>query len=152
MTTSLHRAEDVAAAIRTRIEQCTIAQGAETDLGRQVFQGRKAIDDSMSPCSTILEGMDDIGQRGLRDEHEVTQQYIIFAYVPCDPTNPNIAAHAAIRDMKRALFRDRDGKLGGQVRQIKYMGRDIGPRADGGNSVVAAIEVHATYVERLSAP
>lgn len=152
MTASLHRAEDVASAIRTRVQQCTRAQGAETDLGRQVFQGRKSIDDSMSPCSTILEGMDSVDSRRMNDEQEVTQQYIIFAYVPCDPNDPNIAAHAAIRDMKRALFRDKDGKLGGQVRQVKYIGRDIGPRADGGNSVVAAIEVHVTFVERLSNP
>lgn len=155
-TQSLHRAEDVAAALLTRVLKCTIAQGAETDLGLRVFQGRRHIDDSMPPCATILEAEDTPARgRGVRGEYEIAQRYVLFAYVPCDPNNPNLAAHAAIRDMKRCLFTT-DGKLdtrlGGALVSLDYVGRDIGPRADGAAFVVAAVEVVATYVERLNEP
>ncbi len=152
---SEHSAEGVAAEIRTRILRCTIAQGAESDLGSVVYQGRRRVDDDMIPCASIIEA-DDVPARGrVRDEYEIAQRYVVFAYVPCDPDNPNTAAHAAIRDMKRALF-STDGKanvtMGGKVRRLHYLGRDIGPRADGAKFVVAAIEVQAEYVECLSNP
>jgi hypothetical protein len=83
------------------------------------------------------------------------QEYILFAYVPCDPRNPNDAAHAAIRDMKRAIFRTAgaaDTRLGGKVHRVRYLGRDIGPRADGAGVVLAAIEVEGQYAEDLANP
>lgn len=152
---SLHRAEDVAAEINSRIEACTIALGAETDLGVKVFQGRRHISDDMIPCATVIEGPDAPARARVRTEYEIGQTYVIFAYVPCDPANPNVAAHKAIRDMKRALFKTAgkaDATLGGKVRALDYLGRDIGPRADGAAYVVAAIEVSASYVEMLDAP
>jgi hypothetical protein len=158
--TSLHSAGAIAAEIKARAETRTIAQGAETDLGAAVYMGRRRIDDEMIPCSTIIEADDTVGRGRVADECEVMQRYVWFAYVPCDPDHPNTAAHAAIRDMKRALW----GKtlptdspnaymrLGGKVKECEYIGRDIGPRTDGAAFVVAAIEFTVTYVERLSAP
>lgn len=155
MTASLHRAEDVAAEIKARIEACTVAQGAETNVGAKVYQGRRRIDDDMIPCLSLIEADDAPARTRVRDEYEIAQRYVLFAYVPCDPNNPNIAAHAAIRDMKRALFNTEgkgDARFGGKVVSVDYIGRDIGPRADGAAFVVAAVEVVVTYVERLSAP
>lgn len=152
---SLHRAEDVAAEIKARIATRTVALGAETNLGATIFQGRRHVDDSMPPCVTIIEAEDTPGRVNVRDEYEVQQRYVLFAYVPCDPSNPNVAAHAAIRDMKRALFTTAgksDVRWGGKIRSIEYIGRDIGPRADGAAFVVAAVEIVVTYVERLSNP
>jgi hypothetical protein len=149
---SLHRAEDIAAEIKRRVALCTVAQGAETDLGTRVFQGRRAVDDSMPPCATIIEADDTPARGRVRDEYEISQRYIVFAYVPCAPDNPNIAAHAAIRDLKRAMFAGGDFRFGGLVKIVEYVGRDIGPRADGAAFVVAAIELVVTYVERLSNP
>lgn len=152
---SLHRAEDIAAAIKTRLLARTVALGAETNLGRVVFQGRRHISDDMIPCATLIEGTDTPAQGRLRTEYELAQHYVIFAYVPCDPANPNIAAHAAIRDIKRALFTSAgkaDAQMGGQVKLIEYAGRDIGPRADGAAYVVAAVDVVVHYVEMLNQP
>lgn len=152
---SLHRAEDIAAEIKARVLRCTIAQGAETNLGATVFQGRRHVDDGMIPCATIIEAEDTPARGRLRDEYEIAQRYILFAYVPCSPNDPNVAAHAAIRDLKRCLFLTdgkSDGRLGGKVKLIEYVGRDIGPRADGAAFVVAAVEVVVSYAEILSAP
>lgn len=149
------RAEDIGADIGTRLATCTVAQGAETDLGAKVHLGRRHVDDTMIPCCVVIEG-DDVPARGnVKTAVKLDQRYVLFAYVTCDPNNPNTAAHAAIRDMKRALFNTAgvpDNTLGGKVREIEYLGRDIGPRSDGAAFVLAAIEVGVEYVEHLSNP
>lgn len=149
------RAEDIGTEIQARLETRTIAQGAETNLGVKVYRGRRHVDDTMIPCAVIIEG-DDLPARGnVRTSVQLDQRYVLFAYVPCDPDHPNDAAHAAIRDMKRALFSTAgapDVKLGGKVRELEYLGRDIGPRADGAAFVLAAIEVGVEYVENLANP
>jgi hypothetical protein len=152
---SLHRSADVAAAVKARVAQCTIALGAETDLGVSVYQGRRHVDDTMIPCCTLIEGEDTPARGRVRDEYEITQRYVLYAYLPCSAADPNLAAHAGIRDLKRTFFLT-DGKpdvtFSGQVRLVEYMGKDIGPRADGAAFVVAAVEIAVTFVERLSAP
>lgn len=155
MTVLLKRAEDVTAAISTRLATCTVAQGAETDLGASVYEGRRHVDDEMIPCSAIIEADDAPDDRVVVTLMNVGQRYVLFAYVPCDPLHPNRAAHAAIRDMKRAIFLTNgkpDRTWGGAVRKVKYLGRDIGPRADGAAFVLAAIEIEIEYVEDLSQP
>lgn len=153
--TSHHSAEAVGAELSARLATRTTAQGAETDLGAKVYRGRRHIDDTMIPCTVVIEG-DDVPARGnVKTEYKLDQRYVLFAYVPCDPDHPNDAAHAALRDMKRALFNTagvRDSKLGGKVRDIAYLGRDIGPRADGASFVLAALEVGVEYAEDVAAP
>lgn len=149
------RAEDIGEELKARLATRTIAQGAETDLGAKVYLGRRHVDDTMIPCSVVIEG-DDVPARGnVKTAVQLDQRYVIFAYVPCDPNNPNTAAHKAIRDMKRALFNTAgvpDNTLGRKVREVAYLGRDIGPRSDGAAFVLAAIEVGVEYVEHLSNP
>ena len=156
MSASHHSAEDIGTELSARLATCTVAQGAETDLGAKVYRGRRRVDDSMIPCSAVIEG-DDVPTRGgnVKTDYKLAQRYVLYAYVQCDPSNPNDAAHAAIRDMKRALFNTggaADSKLGGKVRDLEYLGRDIGPRADGAGFVLAAIEVGVEYVENVANP
>lgn len=155
MSASLHTAEAIGTEISARLATRTVAQGAETDLGAKAYRGRRHIDDTMIPCVVVIEG-DDVPARGnVKTNYKLDQRYVLFAYVPCDPDNPNDAAHAAIRDMKRALFNTngaRDTTLGGKVKDIVYLGRDIGPRADGASFVLAALEVGVEYVEDVANP
>jgi hypothetical protein len=149
------KAEDIGTDLGARLAACTVALGAETNLGAKVYRGRRHVDDTMIPCSVVIEGDDVPGRSNVRTDVQLSQRYVLFAYVPCDPDNPNDAAHAAIRDMKRALFNTAgqpDNKLGGKVREIEYLGRDIGPRSDGAAFVLAAIEVGVEYVENLANP
>lgn len=156
MTTLLQSGELIGQALLARVAACTIANGAETDLGLTGYRGRRVIDDDMVPCVALIEGVDKITEsEGRSTDVRVDQQFVLLAYVPCDPQHPNDAAHAALRDMKRAVFIT-DGKadrtLGGQVKRVSYRGRDIGPRADGAAYVVASLEVSVEYVENLATP
>jgi hypothetical protein len=153
--TLLTRAEDVAAQIATRLATRTIALGAETDLGVSIYHGRRHVDDEMIPCSVIIEADDTPDDRTVLTSVSVGQRYVLFAYVPCDPLHPNVAAHKAIRDMKRAIFTTNgkpDRWWGQTIRGVKYLGRDIGPRADGAAFVLAAVEIEVSYVEDLTQP
>jgi hypothetical protein len=129
---------EVAEELTRRVSLIRLDDGYQTDIGRadHVFRGRVHFDDDMVPCSSIIEGNDDVQPwPSARVVHaHVKQQYAVVAYVPCDIANPNDAAHKAIKDIKRAIFKT-DGKpdstWGGLVRRVTYRGRNIGPRPAG---------------------
>jgi hypothetical protein len=151
----LQSAGEIAADIKARLQTRTIALGAETDIGVRVLLGKRSIDKSQIPCVVIIEGDDMPDAVNSRTKYQVEQRYALLAYLPCDIDNPNTAAHAAIRDMKRAIFTTEgvaDHKLNDQVKSVEYLGRDIGPRADGEAFVLAIIEVSVTYVEDVATP
>jgi hypothetical protein len=154
---TLHSAEAVGLELSARLAQCTVALGAETDLGVKVYRGRRTIDDDMIPCVAIIEGQDEVEEHpnSRTAEAKIGQDYVMLAYLACDPQNPNDVAHKALRDMKRAIF-STDGKadrtLGAKVVRVRYLGRDIGPRADGAAMVVAALEIAVDFTENLSDP
>lgn len=151
--TMIKHAEGVATELNTRLLTITKAQGAETDVGLRVLRGRRKIDDDQVPCAVIVEGLDS-PTAGLSKRNpgvKLRQGYVLVAYDKCDPNHPNDKAHAMIRDLKRAVFRD-GATLGEQVMGVEYMGRDIGPRADGVNIVSATIEIIVEYEESLQNP
>jgi len=143
----------VSAEIKSRLQEILVASGCETDIGRDVMMGRRKIPgDDKPPCMIVLEGVDFISDTpGRLPTALIEQQYVISAYGPCDPDNPNDAAHAMIRDIKRAIFKG-DATFGGKVRLVKYLGRDIGPRPDGVALVEAQVLIAVEYVENLSEP
>lgn len=152
---TLKHAEEIALHIQTRLQTLTIAQGAETDVGSNVWLGRLHVDDSMIPMVSLIEVGDAPTHVGPTTSVESTWEFVAYAYLPCDPANPSLAAHAAVRDMKRALFRtagrpSRDwARL---VRNVSYKGYEIGPRADGAAFVVAAVKFAVTSFEDVANP
>lgn len=151
----LQRAEDIAAALKARIEALRQANGAETDIGAKVYQGRIRIDKTMLPCTVVIEADDAPDRVNVVASYQVAQRYVLMAYLVCDPDQPNVAAHKALRDLKRAVFLTAgkpDPRWGGTVKDVEYLGREIGPREDGEAMVVALIEIAVTYVENLGSP
>lgn len=153
----LNSSEGVGAALLARLATCTVSQGAETNLGLVQYRGRRMVDPDMVPCVTLVEGDDEItegdgvGTAGV----QVNQSFVMLAFVPCDPDHPNDAAHAALRDMMRAVFRTEgrgDRTLGRQVQRVSYRGRDVGPRSDGDASVCVVLEVAVRFYLDLSNP
>lgn len=145
-------ATQVATEVERRISAISIATGFNTDIGLRVYRGKRRIDDSAIPCATLTEGNDNPTSRAGRIPMvTIDQDYIVGGYVQCDPDHPNDAAHLVLKDLKRALFSD-GGTLGGTSQIVKYKGRDIGPRSDGGNFVFAIVEFSVSYVEDLSKP
>lgn len=151
-TTPFTTASEIAGEIYARLAAITTARSCETDIGVRAYRGRRAISDTQIPCVVLIEGNDTPTDRpGRLPAAAITQRFVVAAYLPCNPDNPNDAAHAAIRDIKRAFFA-RNGNLDGKVVRITYRGRDIGPRADGAPIVYVQVDLDVDYVENLSAP
>ena len=142
-----------AAEVARRLETILLTNNCETDIGRKVMLGRRRLpgDDEL-PCILIAEDGDSVTDRPGRVPQVLVQQpYIIDAFDQCDPDNPNLKAHAMIRDIKRAIFAD-GTTLGGMVKACDYFGRDIGPRPDGAALVQARVMIRLTFVETLAEP
>lgn len=152
--TPISTASGVAAEIFRRMEGIRIANGCETDIGRKVYRGKRKVDEDKvgDGCSVLIEGDDDPQDRsGRKPTIKNAQRYVLGAYVPCDADHPNDAAHAVLRDLKRAIFGGAEN-FDGRVFYVSYRGRDIGPRADGVNIVFALIEIDVQFVEDLANP
>jgi hypothetical protein len=152
----LKSAEGVALALRDRLATISTASGAETDIGTRVLLGRRSTpDETQIPCVVLLEVDDIPSKTNVRTEYHVMQGFVAMAYLRCDVNDPNTAAHQAIRDIKRALFRTdgkADDRLGGQVHELLYLGKQISPREGGQRTVVAIVEVAAAFAEDVSQP
>ena len=101
------KASEISAELFARMQGITVANGAETDTGLRVYRGRRNVDETQVPCAVVIEGNDTPRDRpGRLPAVSITQRFVLAAYVPCDADNPNDAAHAAVRDIKRAIFKD----------------------------------------------
>lgn len=147
------RAGDIATELAARLSRIRLADGFETDIGRDVKRGRRKLPaDDAPPCVVMFEGDDTPTDRPGRIPLVLVQQaYVFDAFDKCDPDNPNDQAHKMIRDLKRAIFAG-DATLGGKVSKVMYIGRDIGPRPDGAALVQARVMIVIEYVEDLTNP
>jgi hypothetical protein len=151
------KSEDIAEALKTRLSAILLENDCETDIGSRFMYGRRKIDDNQIPCCVLHEGEDTPTKRNSRTKprYDIEQRYILGGYDFCDPLNPNTTAHKIIRDLKRAIFQtngEEDGTLGGKVLEVEYLGKDIGPRSDGGKSVFAVVEIVVRFVEAVANP
>lgn len=149
------KAEDISNEIAARISSITLVNGCETNIGTRLMRGRRKIPaDDEPPCAVLIEGNDSIDDTNGRSQGarvKLRQTYMIDGFDRCDPNNPNVKAHAMIRDIKRALFNG-DRNFGGRVFEVNYLGRDIGPRPDGVGLVQARVAIEVTYAEDLANP
>ena len=149
------KSADVAAEVVRRLSEITLAAGAETNIGTNIKQGKRKLPaEDEIPCCYLIEGGDDVEDTSGRSQSalvKVRQSYVIDAFDACAPDNPNIKAHAMIRDIKRALFKD-GRTFGGRVVEVAYRGRDIGPRPDGVALVQARVMIDVSFAEDLSNP
>jgi hypothetical protein len=150
MAVTLMRAEDVGTEFYTRLAGILESNGFETNIGTKVWRGRRKIPaDEEVPVCIITEGDDTPGEKlPNKTSRKITQTYVLDAFDACEPDNPNDKAHAMLRDLKKAIFQP-DGMFGGKVRNLEYLGRDIGPRPDGAGFVQVRIVVEAEFVENF---
>lgn len=158
MNTVFTSATEVAAEIKSRLQAISTTADVPylTNIGAAVYQGKVGVDDDMPPCISIREGDDHVESTPGRSAlWQIAQKYALVSYGPCDPDDPNVAAHRQIKDMKRAIFSTNgkpDAKFGGKVQEVHYLGRTIGPRADGKPIVMAIVDIEVVYVESLALP
>lgn len=148
----------VAEIVYNRVLQIKQENGYETNMGATVFQGKTRVADDQvldaKSCLSVIEGIDVVeaqAGRGRIPLVKLEQRFGLVGYAECDPSAPNIVAHKMLRDMKRAIWHD-GANFGGAVLEVKYLSRDIGPRADGVNIVMALIEFGVQYAEDLTKP
>lgn len=154
MTTYVKSA-DVASEIADRLESILVANGAETNIGTNLKQGKRKLPaEDEIPCCYLIEAGDDVEDTSGRSQSalvKVRQSYVIDAFDVCDPDHPNLKAHAMIRDIKRVLFKD-GRTFGGKVHEVTYRGRDIGPRPDGVALVQVRVMIDVSFAEDLANP
>lgn len=149
MTELYHDASAIAQHMTEVLRTITTANGYYTDIGAQrVFRGRRKIDDNHVPCAVLVEGDDKVIGTGVPPNLNISQSYVVGGYVKCDPDNPNDAAHLVIKDLKKAFFA-KGNELAKRVRKVEYVGRDIGPRADGEAIVFAVVHIDIEYVDHM---
>lgn len=147
----------VSAIVSERLSQISKANGFETDCGTRIFRGRRKVEKEQvgtTGCILILEGRDIPEQQigGRLAQVLLLQEYGIVAFVPIEGTEePNDAAHRALRDMKKAIWKS-DATFGQQVKEVRYQARDIGVREDGTNHVEVLLEIGVVFVESLITP
>lgn len=146
----LKRCSDIELHLSSLLSQITIANGYETDIGAaRVYRGRQKIEDEQVPCAVIYTGEDRVGDQG-RDEVQVAQDFVLGGYHACDPDQPNDIAHAIVRDIVKAVFKD-GINFGRRVLKVQYMGKDIGPRVDSQPIVFAIVHITVLYSQELVA-
>lgn len=153
----MNRAEDIANEVKRRLARITVANGFETDCGAFISNGNRYIDVSHAPCVVLVEGADHPNdQTPVSGLLVLTQDYVVATVLACDTDHPNLAAHMALRDLKRAIFTTDDGlpdtTWGRSVESVTYRGRDIQPRTDGKAFVSTIMEFSVKYAEKLYAP
>ncbi len=147
--------EAVSDEVMRRLRLNTVAQGAETDVGATVHRGAQFPDVDQMPCTVLIEADPVPESRDGRVSYKSMHRYVVFGYVLCSPADPGPAAHAALRDIKRSIFRT-DGKAdptwGRTVQDVQYLGREIAPRAASEKFIGVAVEFSVSFVEDLSNP
>lgn len=156
MSDTINTASGVAALVKERISRIKQEDGFATDIGNTVFEGKVLVADEDVPvggCVSIIEGVDTVNDRpGKIPNALIEVRFGMVCYLHCDPNNPSTACHAAIRDVKKVIFANRNATFDEKVFLVKYLGKDIGPRADGAKIVMALVEISVQYVEDLSNP
>ena len=152
--TTFTSATEVGQEIAARLATITTGNGFTTNIGTTVYRGRVSVGDQDVPCVSIIEGDDDVRENPSRMNAmaHITQQYALVGYAACDPMHPNDTAHSIIKDIKRAIFKDKDSTFARKVTAVRYKGRNIGPRADSVPIVQAVVYIEVEYVEDLTSP
>jgi hypothetical protein len=147
----MSKANDIAEAIKARIETIRTANGYATDIGQTVHRGRRQLE--TPDTATLYEGEEDASKpRAVPYTATAIINFTIEACAHCDPDNPDIAGHILIADIQRAVFSD-DNTLSGLLSEtIQYAGRVIQPRIDGQSIVNVQVRLQATYTLTPATP
>lgn len=144
------RASDIEEHLTSRLALITVENGYNTDIGlARVYRGKRKIDDAQVPCAVLLTGEDTVSDTAAdgRDV-KVQQDFVLGGYSECDPDNPNDMAHKIVKDIKKAIWSEGQ-RLGFKVQKLEYLGKDIGPRADGVPIVFAVVHIRVSFAENL---
>lgn len=143
----ISKADAIAGLLVQRMKQIRVVNGFNTDAGMTVYRGRIALDESKFPCVTLFEDEEFVLEQKNHDiSCVVSAPFVTEGHCLCDPDNPNVAGHALVADIQKALFKD-DVRLGELLIQpLMYAGRVINGRPDGQNFVTVQVKFSARFV------
>jgi hypothetical protein len=152
-------AKEIGTALSVKLAEIRTVNGFNTEIGYKVFKGRRSLDDKAIPCVVLAELADNAADSTAHGKIiTVAQRYTMEAHIPCDPNNPNDAAHDVIEDIKKCVFAglsdiNNTGRFfSDKVKTLKYVGKAILPRQDGTAFVGASVTVEVVFKENLTAP
>lgn len=149
----MSKASELAAHLASLAANVLAANGYATDIGLRVFRGRMSLNREDLPCVVLVEGDETvIDQKNAKVNVDTT--FVLEGHDVCDPEQPNDKGHLIVADLKKAVF-GADLTLGGRLRskdEIKYLGKAIGQRPEGGDVIAASISFSIAQVEDLSSP
>ncbi|MDX9717243.1 MAG: hypothetical protein RBT67_07710 [Thauera sp.] len=150
------KAAAIAAAIAARLATITRANGYHTNAGLHVWRGRTAIDADELPSITLFEQEDQVEDQRITTATDPTAidahlllPFVVEASTHCDPDHPNLAGHALVADIKRAIFSG-DLTWGSLASHTRYIGRTLGPREGGADIVTVTVQIRIGYTENLA--
>lgn len=155
-TTHPSKAAAIAAAVAARLSTITRVNGYHTDAGLYIWRGRTALDADELPSITLFELEDLVEEQRITSASEpvaidtnLLLPFVIEASTHCDPDHPNVAGHALIADIKRAIFSG-DLSWGSLASHTRYTGRTLGPREGGADIVTVTVQIRIGYTEDLA--
>lgn len=149
----MSKASELAVYIASRASLVTQVNGYATGIGARVFRGRMSLNKEDLPCIVLIEGDETvIDQKNSKVNVDTT--FVLEGHDFCDPEHPNDKGHLIVTDLKRAIFGD-DLTFGGRLKskdEVKYQGKAIGQRPEGGDIIAASISFSIAQVEDLANP
>ena len=147
----MSKQNDIAEALRARLETIRTANGYATEAGQYVYRGRRSLDPGHLPALVLHEGEDQIQQQSNRQISAGLPFTIQATARVASADHPNITAHDLVADIQRCIFAD-DLALDGITGQMLYEGRTIGDREDGSNIITATVMIQVPFVQDLANP
>lgn len=149
-------AQQVLAALASRLATIKKDDGFNTNAGKNVFQGRLYLDeDDDLPALSIIENLEQptmatVDGTLIRE----TTPYQVQGLISCTPNAPLTAGHGLLADIKKALFIHPSGPefemLGGA--SLSYVGRQVFQRLESARFCEVHVLLEITHGERYGDP
>lgn len=140
-------------ALAARLEAITKLNGYNTDAGEHVEHGRHVVGEGdVLPRLVLVPGDVDPIEKNLGGGEVRRWVLVVSGLIADDPINP-LVAEDLLADIKRALFRSDDVRLGGLAIQVESLaGETVTDAQDGGKVAACTVPLAVRYSEGYGAP
>lgn len=135
---------DVISAIKTALEDITVANGYQTNAGAAVSLERLDVQDDATSMLVTMEDL--VANSDLTlSQRQRSMTVRIEAAAPANDTTAMETAHKLLDDMERALVDKKTCLAPAGVSAVRLGNATITPRSDGSEAVVASWSCEITY-------
>ncbi|HUH20454.1 MAG TPA: hypothetical protein VFD36_02405 [Kofleriaceae bacterium] len=140
-------------ALAARLQTITRDNGYNTDAGERVEHGQHTVSgDDTLPRLALVAGVVDQIEKNLASKELRQWALAVSGLLADDPTDP-LAVEDLLADIKRALFRAEDPRLGGLAVQVQSLaGETVTDPEEGGKVVAVTVPFAVRYEEGYGEP